>query len=306
MRFTVKLWDEGLLGTDWLWDTFKTSKSHTFNLRSNIRDVPKNVKSSGTNWVEFEITKRGLKRANTIAVYNNETLFNGHYNYYDKMHIFQINITQLIGSNLAFVGRSSLFSPEPGINYLLIPNKIFLNTVLNSIIQDEEKLSGSILASGEFVGIDRDDLPAISSNHVESLFLITCTYAQAMQILNWSLWGVINETTQELGKLNLYSSSNVPSHNCRAEMMNLHPDVLGAIVLIQQYKDHSQGSMPLEYDEWWAAVAKALVEFFLDVLTFIIDIIIAVLKFLIAVALAVLAFILKAALFVYILLIFFY
>jgi len=307
MSFTVKLWDEGLLGTDWLWDTFKTSKSHTFNLRSNIRDVPKNVKSSGTNWVEFEITKRGLTRANTIAVYNNETLFNGHYNYYDKMHVFQINLTDPAPSDSPFVGGFTMdfgfFKISfPGINYLLIPNSVFINTVLNSIIQDEDRLGASILANGEFAGIDRDDLPMISSNHIESLFLITCTYAQAMEILNWSMWGVINETTQELGKINLYSSSNVPAHNCRAEMMNLHPHVLGAIVFIQIYRGDSQGSMPLEYDEYWAAVAKALIQFFLDVLTFIIDIIIAVLKFLIALALAVLAFLLKAALFVYILL----
>ena len=309
MKFTVKLWDEGLGYTDMLWDTYKTSKSHSFNLLSNARDIPKNVEGgSGGNWVEFEITKRGLSRANTIAVYSNETLFNSHYNEYDTMHIFQINITETIGDELPFVGGNQIIiSPwimikEIGINYLLIPNRVFLNTVLNSIIQNEEKLENSILANGEFVGIDRENLPAISSNNVESLFLITCSYSEAMVILNWSLWGVINETTQELGKINLYSSSNIPAHNCKAEMMNLHPEVLGAIILIQKHRDHFQGSMPLDHEEWWAAVAKALVQFFIDVLTFIRDIIIAIIKAIVAAILALVAFLLKAALFAYIIL----
>ena len=265
-------------------------------MRTNARDVPKNVKGgSGSNWVEYEITKRGLNRANTIAVYSNGTVFNGHYNDYDSMHIFQINITETISSGLAFVGGDS---KEPGINYLLIPNSVFINTVLNSIIQDDDRLGNSFLANGEFVSLDRDNLPATSSNNIEALFMITCTYAQALQILNWTQWGVINETSKELGIVNNYSSAE--EHNCRAEMMNLHPEILDLIITIQKYKDDSQGSMPLDAEEWWAAVAKAIANFFIDLLTAIIDAIVAIIKAIVAAILFLIMLIIKAALLVHI------
>ena len=302
MTFTVKLWDEGLGGTDVLWDTFKTSKTYTYYLRTKARNEATNIEGgSGGNWVKYAITKRGLSRANTIAVYSNETLFNGHFNEDDSVHIFQINITQLIGDNLPFVGgKMSGGKVEPGINYLIIPNSVFVNTVLASIIQDEDKFANSFFVNEEFVGLDRDNIPETATNNIESLFLITCSYAQALQILNWSMWGIINDTTKELGKINLYSSSNIAAHNCRAEMMNLHPDVLGAIVIIQSYKDSSRGSMPLAVGEWWASVVKSIIHFFVVILTFIELLFRFIIKAVAAVIIIFVMAIIKTALLIYI------
>ena len=315
MKFKVKLWDEGLGGTDVLWDTYKTSHTHNFNLRTNVRDVPKKLKSSGTNWVEYEITKRGVSRANTIAVYKNDTIFNGHYNERDSMHIFQINITGTVPDGRPFVGGHityqlveiafgfEIWMPiiQPGINYLLIPNSVFIYTALNSIIQDEDRLSNSFLSEGEFISLDRENIPTTSSNSIETVFTIECSYSEAMKILNWSMWGVVNETTQELGLVNSYCSTE--EHGCRAEMMNLAPDILGTIVAIVEYFDSPQGSMPKDYDQWWADLVEKIVNFFIDLIEFIIDVIVAIIKFVVEAIIFLIQLIITAILLAYIVLI---
>lgn len=296
LSFTVKLWDEGLGGIDALWDTFKTYDTCRFDLRGNALDVPIELKDGNDdNWVQYEITKRGLSRANTVAVYSADTIFNGHYNEHDRMHIIQINITENVGDGLPFVGGNL---GEPGINYLLIPNSVLINTVLNSIIQNEDRLNSSFLVKGEFIGLDRDNLPDTASNNIESIFLITCTYTQAWQILNWSRWGVINETSQELGIVNNYCSAE--EHDCRVEMMNLHSEVLGLIVIIQKYKDDPKGSMPQDFDQWWADTVRAIVEFFIDFITAIIEAIVAIIKAVVEVIIAIVMARIKGALLAFI------
>ncbi|MFX0010042.1 MAG: hypothetical protein ACFE9R_06990 [Candidatus Hermodarchaeota archaeon] len=288
-KLKFKLWDEGLGGTDTLWDTPKMSKTYTHNLRDYRRGetYTSGRKSSGDNWIKYEVTTLGLSRVNTIAVYNNDSLFNGHYNVYDRMHVFQLKVT----------GATAGTPFDSGLNVIVIPNSIFANTQLNSIIQNETELENSFLVRGEFIAMDREDLPDSASASVETLFAITVSASEAQKILDWAMVGVINETSGEMGTVNQYADG------FRAEMMNLHPDVLSIIEMNNPYKDSSPGSIPKDAGEWWADLAKAIVQAFVDFVTAIIKVIINIIKALVKAILLLVELLVKLALLIYIYLI---
>ena len=285
-----KLWDEGLGGKDALWDTTKMSKSYTHDLYDYTmgEKYTSGKKSSGSNWMKYEVTTLGLSRINTIAVYTNTSLFNGHYNRYERMHVFQLTVTG-ITLGTPFVN---------GLNVLLIPNSAFVKSVLNSIIQNETALESSILAKGEFMAMDREDLPESASANIESQFVITVTAAEAMLILSWVSNGLINETSGEIGIINFYVSTKLDGF--QAGMMNLHPDVLSIIEIDNPYTDSTPGSMPKDAGEWWADLAAAIIKAFLDFMTALVNVLIAIAEIL----LAVLEFIIKAALLIFIWIVF--
>ena len=293
-----KLWDEGLGGKDVLWDTPKMSKTYTHDLRSyGIGDkYVSGTKRSGDNWIKYEVTTLGLSRVNTIAMYANTSIFNGHYNQIESMHVFQLEVTTLdifISSNSPFVY---------GKNVLLIPNSIFTKTVLNSIIQNETLLANSILAKGEFMSLDRDDLPDSASAMVQSQFKITVTAVQAQQILDWARMGVVNESTNEIGVINFYASTKLDGF--RAEMMNLHPEVLILVEILNPYKDSSPGSMPKDAGEYWADLFEAIVKAFVDFITAVLEILVSIIKAIVDVILFLVELLIKAALLIFIWLVF--
>lgn len=285
-KLRFKLWDEGLGGTDALWDTPKMSRSYTHDLRDYRRGekYTSGRKSSGDNWIKYEVTTLGLSRVNTITIYNNESLFNGHYNQRDRMHVFQLEVT----------GSTAGTPFDPGLNVIVIPNSIFANTQLNSIIQNETALANSLLVRGEFMAMDREDLPDSASVSVETLFAITVTVGEAQQILDWAMIGIVNVTSGELGIVNQYADGY------RAEMMNLHPDVLSVIEINNPYRDSIRGSMPKDAGEWWADLAAKIVKAFVDFVTAIIEIIVNIIKAIVEAILLLVELLVKLALLIYI------
>ncbi|MHA1192118.1 MAG: PKD domain-containing protein [Promethearchaeota archaeon] len=253
MWLQFKLWDEGLGGIDALWDTKKKTVTKTLLLLGEIQDGKSyDVGSeSGTNWLTAKITMKALSHANTIAIYENETLFNGHYNKHQRMNVFQLVVTTI---------PDPLESPFVlGTNVLLIPTDALLNTELNSILVNGSipiELEDTFLANGEFISLDREDLPEISSNNVESIFVLECTAAEAIQLLNWALTGMINESANITGIINRFASTKLDGFT--VELMNVHLDVLGLVPMINPYPNDDQGSMPKEDGEWWADLAAAI------------------------------------------------
>ncbi|MBD3228368.1 MAG: DUF1797 family protein, partial [Candidatus Lokiarchaeota archaeon] len=249
-ELTFELWDEGPDKIDQFWDDKILSKSCYYNPWLNEKDVPKNVEvSSGGESLKASITLRGISRANTIAIFDNNTVFNGHYNTYDRMHIIQINVTDSTPSNSSF---------DEGYNVILIPNSVLMKTSLYDTIQNDTKLSNSVLSSGRFLSVDSGDLPETASNNVETLYIISCTYLEAEEILELALMGIINETSNEIGLINKNASKKL--NGFRAEMMNLHNDILDIVGKICPYENSPMGSMPRNFGEWVSDKAKAIIE----------------------------------------------
>ncbi|MFX1374353.1 MAG: PKD domain-containing protein [Promethearchaeota archaeon] len=251
-RMKFSLWDEYLGPKDDDEDVFLFSADYTHNLRARQVDVPYEFyDSSSGNWLRAEITTRALRHAETIAIYDNSSSFTGHYNHKDRMHLIELTITDDPELNSPF---------SYGKNVIVIPNSILISTKLNLIIQNQTALESSILSSGHFMALDRDNLGSRSSNQVESVFIIECTAVEAQEILDFALFAIINETTGELGLVNSYASTKLD--DIITEMMNLNPHVLELIPFINPYENSRIGSIPVQKVErsWLADVLSAHID----------------------------------------------
>ncbi|GAF67305.1 unnamed protein product, partial [marine sediment metagenome] len=141
-HLNIKLWDEFIGQTDEYGDNLLISQTYTHNLKTAEVDKPVAISgSSGGNSFEAQIITRKLNHTNIIAIYDNSTIFNGHYNNHDRMHVIQLTITDTPSENSPFVH---------GSNAILIPNEILMNTELNFIIGNDT-LQDSVLANAEFI-----------------------------------------------------------------------------------------------------------------------------------------------------------
>ena len=239
---TFKLWDEFIGDIDQYGDNLLITKSYWHNLQTSGVNNPIEVyEAQGDNWLRASVTTRRLNHTNTIAIFDNSSQFNGHYNQYNRMNIVQINVNDFPVSNSPF---------EYGINYILLPNEIFINTELNYIIQND--LENSLLASGEYISVDRDNVPESSSKHIDSIFKIECSYLEAEEILNFTLNIIFNLTTGEITPGNLYVSSKL--NQCAIELMNVHQDILDLVPYYCPYANSEEGTVPIERTDrvWWA------------------------------------------------------
>ena len=239
---TFKLWDEFIGEIDEFGDNLLLTKSYYHDLRTSGVNTPIEVYGTqGGSWLRASVTTRRLNHTNTIAIYDNSSQFNGHYNQYDRINIIQINVNDLPDINSPF---------EYGLNYILLPNKIFINTELNYIIQND--LGNSLLASGEYISVDRDNVPESSSKHIDSIFKLKCSYLEAEEILNLTLNIIINFSTGEIASRNFYVSSKL--NQCRIELMNVHQDILDLVPYICPYPNSEVGTPPIERADrvWWA------------------------------------------------------
>jgi hypothetical protein len=193
------------------------------------------------NWwtrpkLKASVTTRGIQHANTIAIYHNETLFNGHYNEKDRYHVIQVNVIDTPLSESHFKG---------GLNNIVIPNKAFMKSRLSSLLQNTSALENSFLADGHFLTIDRSDLPAIASNTVETIFTVYLLSVQAELLLNLAITGIVNDTSGDIGVINNFVSTK--QNNTKAEMMNLPQDVLYVMPFITPFTPTTENAdrMPI-------------------------------------------------------------
>ncbi|MBN1215527.1 MAG: PKD domain-containing protein [Candidatus Lokiarchaeota archaeon] len=178
-----------------------------------------------------------LNRINTIAVFEENSTFSGHYESQEKMNVLILHVKdEPIGYGNPFV---------KGLNTVLIPTRIFEKTKLNAKFQKEE-LSTTPLAECEFSSIERDD-SGESNIACENIDFVVIqedlTAAQALEILNLLREVLINDTTSETALLNTYISTKY--NNIAIEQMNVNNDVLGISPYNGElYQNSPQGDAP--------------------------------------------------------------
>ncbi|MFX0010244.1 MAG: hypothetical protein ACFE9R_08020, partial [Candidatus Hermodarchaeota archaeon] len=230
-RYERKLLPGGFMflnsGTKWQFNFHNYERNKEYQIES-IYSRPK---------LKASVTTRALQHSNTIAVYQNETIFNGHYNVEDRYHVIQVNVVDTPSSESHF---------KNGVNTIVIPNKALMKSRLSSLLLNTSSLETSFLAYGHFMTIDRSELPAKASNTVETVFNIDLMWLDAENLLDLALTGIINDTTGEIGIINFCVSTN--QNNTVVEMMNLPYDVLYVIPFITPFtptKDHPD-RMPIQ------------------------------------------------------------
>lgn len=254
LNLNFKLWDEGLelptifslwnpgLLVNSLWDTKRMGVTYTHDL--SVYGINQTYISgdvySNTDWLSFKVKTLGLSKPNTIAIYENTTVFNGHYNDYESMHLIYVNVNE----------STSVDSPfKKGLNIIAIPNSVFLKTKLNSLIQNQSVLENYVLSNAQIMSLDRDNLPEEATEQVESIIIVNCSEFDALEILNLVLVGLVNESTNQTGIINHFSSSKLDGY--RVETMNLPEDVLYVIQIISDYKNSPLGTPPMDSGTFW-------------------------------------------------------
>lgn len=195
----------------------------------NFREYERDKEYLIENWqdrpkLKASVTTRSIQHANTIAIYRNESLFNGHYNEIDRYHVIQVNVIDTPSSKSHFIS---------GVNIIVIPNKAFMASGLSSLMQNASALENSFLADGHFITIDRTNLPAKASNTVETMFNVILSSSEAEYLLDLVIMGIINDTSGEIGIINSFVSTK--QNNTKVEMMNLPHDVLYVIPYITPF-----------------------------------------------------------------------
>ena len=199
-----------------------------------------------------------LSRTNTIAVFQKNSSFNGHYSQQERMGVLQLYINE--------DGNGTPF--QKGLNTILIPTHLFTNTILNGRIQ-RQQLEATPLIGCEFASIERDDQRKneITSEYVDFVIIKSDLSAtQAMEILDLVLNCVINQTTNETAILHSYVSTKL--NGTKAEQMNLHSEVLKLIPFFSNYKNSPQSSRPATFLE---TLVKNLVDLTTSIVKFIIS-----------------------------------
>jgi PKD repeat protein len=249
-----QLWDKGL----GLWDTLRMEVDYSHNFKDYPAGTTYNSGKkysiyplySSNDWLSFEISTFGVSRSNAIAIFDNTTLFNGHYNEFYSMHVFSLKITDIPDPTSPFV---------QGLNALLIPNDFYVNTLLNALIQNETKFEESFLADGTFLAQNRDNIPETSSNKLYTLFILECTSEEAEQLLNLTLKGLINKTTKATGFINQFASTKLD--NFLLERMNVHTDVLQIIPYIAPTSLNDEiGPPPKDYYDFQLELGELFIE----------------------------------------------
>nr|MDO8113827.1 PKD domain-containing protein [Candidatus Sigynarchaeota archaeon] len=122
---------------------------------------------AGSSWVQYEIRTIQLNKTNTIAVFKDDSTFaNKHYSTIGQQNLIMLNVS---GSNDYFVD---------GLNTVVVPSEIFVDTTLHAEIEksmgSDGKIDTSLLPSGllaaKFQGIDRTE--GTVSRHIESVITV--------------------------------------------------------------------------------------------------------------------------------------
>lgn len=255
--FTCELWHMGpkdIFGSD-LWDTkvFSASKPYEIGTDSDLTLSRKGL-FGFNNELKINVKTLSIEKANTIAVYNNDTLFHGHYQTKERMNIIQLYVNDETPlSNTPF---------ELGPNVIVIPTSLFSETLLNSIIQNE-KLEETVLYKegfSEFISIDREGETSEACGDVDFVYVrFDISSEEAMIVLDMLINCIINESTGETAITYGYGSTK--NDGFVAVLMNLPLDVLRYVPWINNYTDSEQGKTPRGFWEWLGDKVEEVVSF---------------------------------------------
>ena len=218
--------------------------------------VPGNTKifdvgSSHRMAVQFKTI--GLNKTNTIAIHDESTVFNGHYQTRERVSIVQLYVKD---------GFWSLFWTPfvRGPNTIVIPTSLFKTTLLNKYVQ-EEKIDQTPLyhESNEdyyqFISVERDGTTEEACADIDFIFVrFEVTSQEAAEILLLLLTCIVNETTNETALK--YTFSSTKWNGFSPVLMNLPVDALSFVPWEVEFENSKQGSQPRDF---WQTLADAVV-----------------------------------------------
>lgn len=204
--------------------------------------------------VRIEVNTIGLEKANTIAIYGNETVFNGHYQKQERMNIIQL----YVNADTSLGGTPFVEGP----NAIVIPTSLFTKTLLNKKIQDEQLNETALYAENkcEFISIERNGETEEACDEVDFVFIrFDISGEEAMVVLNMLLTCLVNDTTNETAIAYKYVSTK--QNGTESVLMNLPITALGYIPWLCNYENSVQGRTPHEFGDWLIEKLKAIVNF---------------------------------------------
>ena len=235
---------------------------------------------SGSNKLNLKVSTKPLSRANTIAIYEINSTFNGHYESQEKMNVFHLHVKD-DGAGTPFVN---------GINTVVIPTSLFQETKLNALIQ-KEKLDYTPLKGCEFSSIERDELSEneISSENIDFIIIQTeLTSSEALSILNLLLEVYVNDSTGETEFLYNYISKK--EDYIEIEQMNVNIDILSITPYISNYQNSAQGDAPKGFWEAFLANLENLANLIISIIQSIVELVKHIVDAIASIAMAVLSF----------------
>ncbi|MFX0132203.1 MAG: PKD domain-containing protein [Candidatus Hodarchaeota archaeon] len=253
LKFRFELWQISPRAEDGshMGDLRLVAEDYTFTLNYEGYTVYEEFEDEGEfghdNELKVRIKTLAMERANTIAIYEENSTFVGHYQEQEKMNVIQL-----------WVSDDGTVTPfQKGPNTIVISTSLFSNTKLHSMLEKEQleqtPLWSPVEGDYQFIAVDRDENSNSdgATNNVDFVIIRRAiSSAQAMDVLdllltcyvNESIDEATNQTVYEEAKLYTYVSTKI--NGTKAVKMNLHVDVLGFIPYFSNYKNSEQGQEP--------------------------------------------------------------
>ncbi len=186
--FGIELWDVKLASGYRSYEIGQTGNSETFNVTSEGMLGKPNEALVKVSTVAFE-------KSNTIAIYDKNTTFNGHYQEQEKMNVIQLYIED----------DPQEFSGTPfvqGMNIIAIPTSLFTDTELNGYIQNENIIQTVLYSEDpdeyQFISIDRN---ANTEKACQELDFVIVRYglniSESLELLIMLITCITNESLNE-------------------------------------------------------------------------------------------------------------
>ncbi|MFW9876036.1 MAG: hypothetical protein ACFFG0_23280 [Candidatus Thorarchaeota archaeon] len=177
---------------------------------------------------------------------------------------------------------------EEGPNVIIIPTRLFTETIFNAHVQNETLDETPIYSADEeifkFVSVGREGNTEQACDEVDFMFIrFDISSQDAMEILNLLLTCLVNETTNETAVT--YSYVSTKENGTSATMMNLPVSVLGFIPWFCNFSDSPQGSKPKDFEDWfWSslkALGKAIIGFIITLIMLIVELVKLIVDFIV-------------------------
>jgi len=274
-----------------LWDTWLAGESVVYSIGNIGHSTTFDIYDTGIwgqdNELHVKVETISVEKSNTIAIYRNDTLFNGHYKEKEKMNVIVLEVTGNV-QGTPFV---------QGPNAIVIPTELFVETKLNSYLErdklDDTPLYSSVEGEYEFISVGRNGTTEEGCDEVDFVIIrFNIDANDAMTVLSMLITVIVNDTTGE--EVELYEYQSTKENGVNAILMNLHKEVLGYIPWYCNFENSDQGDEPDDFFEFWAEVfvgaVMAVVYFVYMIGMAIAELFMALVKFIVAIMMAVLTF----------------
>ena len=259
IKMNLALWemDIGFLLT---WDDLLLKTTRDYTIGDPGSTTVFEIGTSHRMAVQFKTI--GLNKTNTIAIHDDTTVFNGHYQTKERVNIIQLYVKD---------GFWPLFWTPfvRGANTIVIPTSLFKDTLLNKYVQDE-KIEQTPLYHDtnedyyQFISVERDGTTEEACGDIDFIFVrFEVTTEEAVAILLLLLTCIVNETTNETALKYKFSSTKLNGFS--PVMMNLPLDALSFIPWKFEFENSNQGDQPRDFCQSLADAVVAVGEFIVGI-----------------------------------------